>query len=145
MKDTRLVPASQAPFPFRSRGKYIENQGKELSRVLGMVWRRETQPSLVPQNRNREVHVVYNVEKNGIPPKHGRFVRVCTGGERIGTQISTVTAELPGDRICRLPVEVRTAVYPFTRSEAQIFVDNRTEQEICIPKQCEGGINYHPQ
>ena len=100
-----------------------------------MVWGRKTRPSLLPQNRNREVHVVYNVEKTSIPPGHGRFVRVCTGGEGIGNQISTVTAELPEDRICRLPVEVRTAEYPFTNSETQIFVENRTEQEICIPKQ----------
>ena len=48
----------------------------------------------------------------------------------------TVTEELPEDRICCLPIEVRTAVYPFTRSEAQIFIENRTEQEIRIPKQC---------
>jgi len=50
-----------------------------------------------------------------------------------------VTAELPEDRICCLPVEVRTAEYPFTNSETQIIVENRTEQEICIPKQCAPG------
>ena len=64
---TCLVAASQTPFPFRGSGKR-ENQGEEFSRVLGMVWRRDTRPSLVPQNRNREVHIVYNVEKTSIPP-----------------------------------------------------------------------------
>ena len=97
---TRLVTANQTPFPFKGRGKR-EKQGEEFSRVLGMVWRRKTRPPLVPQNENRAVNVVYNVEKTSIPPGHGRFVRVCTGREGIGNQISTVTADLPEDRICR--------------------------------------------
>ena len=43
---------------------------------------------------------------------------------------------MPEDKICRLPVEVKTAEYPFLDSETQIFVENRTEQEIYIPQQC---------
>jgi len=34
---TRLVAASQTPFPFKGREKR-EKQGEEFSRVLGMVW-----------------------------------------------------------------------------------------------------------
>ena len=67
---THLVPASQTPFPFRSRGKYMENQGKEFSRVLGMVWRGETRPSLVPQSTDYRIHVVYNLEKMGNSSKY---------------------------------------------------------------------------
>ena len=72
-------------------------------------------------------------------------MKVCTGREGVRNQVSTVTAALPEDRICRLPVDVKTAKYPFLDSETRIFVENRTEQEICIPKQCALGTCRQPE